>query len=113
MSKDRTCPLCGSTYTIYCSPISQDTVTMPFRDQSCVSGSCGLPCRVWDQVEQLQAHNARLGKMLELVMKGKIGVLEVESAPRMEYAVQERIKQLKVEIKERKAEIKEWEQALK
>lgn len=65
-SQDRTCPLCGSKHTIYCSPISQDTVTMSFRDQSCASDSCGIPCRVWDQVEQLQAANAQLTKMLEL-----------------------------------------------
>ena len=73
-NQSKTCPLCGSLSTIFENPLSIDGGKMPFHYQQCKSGSCGLPCRVWDQVEQLQADNAQLKKMLELQRQGMIKI---------------------------------------
>jgi hypothetical protein len=60
---ERKCPLCGSDPTQWCyGHGSPGPTLMGFTAQSCSSRSCGLPCRVWEQIERLRAIVDRLPK---------------------------------------------------
>lgn len=51
--KQKTCPLCGREPTVFLHPCSV-TAERPFVQQKCANLECGLPCRLWEQVELLQ-----------------------------------------------------------
>ncbi len=52
---DRTCPRCGSPHSLFGDSYSdgEDYYTRPLHAQVCMSRSCGLPCRLWEEWEEM------------------------------------------------------------
>ena len=57
---DRKCPLCGAPRTRFVDVCSDgdEVIERGFFSQQC--SSCGTPCKVWDQIEELKKHNGEM-----------------------------------------------------